>query len=158
MMKAFHANDDGTLSAELDGEEAHLIQTLAAQIRELVRNAPESTAGDPALARLFPAAYSDDAEASAEFRRYTAADLVDRKVHNAMVVHDTIERGLPTGGVTLSPEETVAWLKTINDIRLTLAARLGIDDSAGTTVDPVLRDLYDWLGFVQNSLLEVLDG
>lgn len=157
-MKAFHANDDGTLGAELDGEEAHLIQTLAAQIRELVRSAPDGIADDPALARLFPAAYSEDAEASAEFRRYTTADLAARKVRNALVVHDTIERGLPSGTVTLSPEETIAWLKTINDIRLTLAARLGINGDASTTVDPVLRDLYDWLGFVQNSLLEVLDG
>lgn len=58
-----------------------------------------------------------------------------------------------------------AWLRVLNGVRLALAVRLGVETasdydqlSALPARDPraQLVDLYDWLGFVQESLLEAL--
>ncbi|MFP3415909.1 DUF2017 family protein, partial [Bacillus sp. SIMBA_074] len=72
-------------------------------------------------------AYPDDPEASAEFRRFTAAGLAERKEAGARTVIETLGDALD-GPVTVSLDaaQATAWLRTITDIRLVLAARLGI--------------------------------
>ena len=80
------------------GFEADLLRSLAAQLVELLRNevaapsagddpleqlldfsGPTTEPEDPVLARLFPTAYPDDAEAAGEFRRFTEGTLRDGK-------------------------------------------------------------------------------
>ena len=67
----------------------------------------------------------------------------------------------------MGPEHVDAWLKTVNALRLSLSVRLGIVDEASLDLlerlparDPrtQLMDLYDWLGFVLESLLEALES
>jgi hypothetical protein len=112
--------------------------------------------GDPAIARLLPDAYGDDADAdsASDFRRYTEQGLVDRKVANALVVINTlapniddgmsdgmsgqataefeagsVESGAEDGPTRVQLTETQAqsWLRGLTDIRLTLASRIGIE-------------------------------
>ena len=115
---------------------------------------------DPAIARLLPDAYGDDAAASGDFRRLTEQSLATRKVANARAVIDSLER---TGeSLELSEQEAQSWLRTLSDIRLTIAARLGIEsdgDEGATGSDSALalHDLYDWLAYVTESLLDALD-
>jgi len=173
-MRRFERQPDGTLRAELDGEEALLLQSLAGQVSDVVASgialagavgagdSGDEALSDPAVARLLPDAYMDDPEASAEFRRFTVDTLIGRKLRNADVLirslDDAAEKG--EGVVSLDGEAAQAWLRSLTDIRLTIAARLGIDsedDDAGREADPMMRDIYDWLGFVQNSLVEALD-
>ena len=167
-MRRFERKPDGAVEAQLDAEEAVLLQSLAGQVADLVTTGvaatgqASSTSGrdDPALARLLPDAYPDDAEASAEFRRFTESGLAGRKRQNAETVIRSLDGTGVTGLVTLDAAETLAWLRCLTDIRLTIAARLGIDtedDDAGRSIDPLMREIYDWLGFVQNSLIEALD-
>jgi hypothetical protein len=52
----------------LESEEAMLLSELADQVDSVLLLGEPS---DPALGRLLPSAYPDDAEASAEFSRYT---------------------------------------------------------------------------------------
>ncbi|MHA6667742.1 DUF2017 domain-containing protein [Homoserinimonas sp. A447] len=156
-MRRFERKPDGTLEALLDAEEAVLLQSLAGQVAELVAEGAES---DVALARLLPDAYPDDPEASAEFRRFTAGGLAERKVGNAETLIRSLDGTGVTGRVILDESEALSWLRCLTDIRLTIASRLGIeseDDDAGRTIDPLMREIYDWLGFVQNSLIEALD-
>lgn len=163
-MRRFERQADGILKAELDAEEAVLLQSLAGQVSELVadaalRRAPRA-AGDAAVSRLLPDAYPDDSEASAEFRRFTQSGLADRKVANAEAVIRSLAGSGVTGSVTLNDTEALSWLRCLTDIRLTIASRLGIDtddDDDGRSIDPLMREIYDWLGFVQNSLVEALD-
>ena len=166
-MRRFERKPDGTVEAGLDAEEAVLLQSLAGQVAELVAGAAldpaqpaEAAQGtDPAIARLLPDAYPNDVEASAEFRRFTAVGLIDRKVQNAEILIRSLMGTGVTGTVTLDDGESQAWLRSLTDIRLTIAARLGIDsedDEAGRGVDPLMREIYDWLGFVQNSLIEAI--
>ncbi len=172
-MRHFQRQADGTLMAELDAEEAVLLQSLAGQVSELVadavtstgsvRRSTSSTSGgqtDAAVARLLPDAYPGDSEASAEFRRFTESGLAERKVANAETVIRSLAGAGVTGSVTLDEAEALSWLRCLTDIRLTIASRLGIeteDDEAGRNIDPLMREIYDWLGFVQNSLIEALD-
>ncbi|MEJ7755917.1 MAG: DUF2017 family protein [Nocardioidaceae bacterium] len=57
-----------------------------------------------------------------------------------------------------------AWLRSLTDIRLSVAVRLGIEsdedlvavaDSDDETV-VVMSDIYDWLGYVQETLVQSL--
>nr|WP_232842246.1 DUF2017 family protein [Terrimesophilobacter mesophilus] len=113
---------------------------------------------DPAIVRLLPDAYPEDPAASAEFRRFTAGGLVERKIANADTLMVTLSDSIETGVLRLDPQQAGAWLRSLTDIRLTLASRLGIEsDDQAPSSDAILQDLYDWLGFLQNSLVEAVD-
>lgn len=140
--------------------EASTLSLLAAQISELVDNRADR-ADDPALARLLPDAYPDDPEAAAEFRRFTAEDLASRKSENARrIVFDLTPAAQANSATTVKvdAQSAQAWVRSLTDIRLTIAARLGIesDDDLGSA-DSELLDVYNWLGFVQGSLVDCLD-
>ena len=157
-MRAF-TRTGHTVSAKFEPEEADTLAILAGQVAALVADRSEY-ASDPAVLRLLPDAYPGDDEASAEFRRFTADDLAGRKVANATAVADSLAEAARADKATtvkLDPPTAQAWLRTLTDIRLTIAARLGFDDEkTGPTGDPLLLDVYDWLGFVQESLVSAV--
>jgi len=117
---------------------------------------------DPVLARLLPDGYSDDAEAAAEFRRYTEETLRSGKIASAQVVLAS----LPADGgeVRLSEPECQQWLRALNDVRLALSVRLGItDEDDDLTEHFAVEDprsayvwVYQWLAYLQDSLLDAL--
>ena len=136
---------------------------------------PTTAPDDPVLARLFPPAYREDDDAAGEFRRYTETDLRSGKAGNAGLLIDALEEaGLPGEvaeaglfiDVELSPGEAMAWLKTFTDMRLALATRLGIEDDDEGHWDSLpdddprshVHDIYDWLGFLQETLVRALGG
>lgn len=262
-MIGFSPQPGGGYRVAFDRHEATLISDLAAQIALLLHplaSVPTGDPGahslfaghdplaslqaegslalhnDPAIARLLPDAYGDeaDADSASDFRRYTEQGIVDRKVANALVVvstlapsiDDTISIDSAPGSapgsandaaagsaagsaassadgadgnvedgadddaddsaipIQLTEAQAQSWLRSLTDIRLTLASRIGIetdedalegDDSSvnydvgsdtgsgsgsGTTPDDTerfLRDIYHWLGFVTESLLAAID-
>jgi len=117
---------------------------------------------DPVLARLLPDAYSEDPQASAEFRRYTEETLRSGKVASAQ----TVLASLPPGGgeVRLSEPECQQWLRALNDVRLALSVRLGITDENEDLTERLSVDdprsayiwVYQWLAYLQDSLIESL--
>ncbi len=136
---------------------------------------PVEAPDDPVLKRLLPDAYRDDAEGAADFRRFTEQGLRDGKVRNAQTVIDSlISGGMAPDDLTavsapdvsvdvdLDTDQVQAWLRSLTDIRLSLATRLGIADDEDGPPDEagesavILRDIYDWLGFVQESLVLAL--
>lgn len=120
------------------------------------------TPEDPALARLLPDAYRDDAEAAGEFRRFTEHSLRTAKQENARIVLDTLPAG--GGSVKLSGEQAQCWLRALNDVRLALGVRLGVTEEfeqQWQDLDPVdprtaAFEVYAWLGGVQESLVQAL--
>jgi hypothetical protein len=117
---------------------------------------------DPVLARLLPDAYSDDPEASDEFRRYTEPGLRSGKAAAARTVLATLP---PSGGrVRLSEPEAQAWLRALNDVRLALGTRLGVTDDFDEQVADMGPDdprspyvgVYQWLAYLQESLVRAL--
>lgn len=190
-MTPFKARRRGGLTATFDPAEAHVIANLAGQVIELLRDrngeqvtdsdplvselglgGPSLPPEDPVLQRLLPDAYRDDPEEAGEFRRFTESALTSAKVANA----ETVLASLAAGGmdladeseapveIELGPDEVQAWLRSLTDIRLSLAVRLGIETEEDTMLlesssDPAvvaMGELYDWLGYVQETLVQAL--
>jgi hypothetical protein len=157
----FRRRRDGRVAARFEPDEVRLLRSLAREAADLAAASadPDSAEADPALGRLLPDAYPGDPEASAEFRRFTAAGLAERKEQNARTLAETL--GAPSGDrteVVLDGAQATAWLRTITDIRLVLAARLGIreDGDEGDIHDEdsaMQRAVYDWLAGVQELLV-----
>lgn len=146
-------------SIVLAGVEAGLLRDLVEQYRELVTT-PQS--GDPAIARLVPDAYADDAEAAAEFRALTASDLLAGRAADA----DVVLAALPAPGADETPEQTVAiadahvsaWLRVLTGLRLVFAERIGIVDESPLDADDPRAGVYEWLGYRLELLLQDLDA
>lgn len=119
----------------------------------LVGIAPEAQRPtDPALLRLLPDGYRDDEEAAGDFRRYTERDLREQKAANARTALRTLQGAEHGRPITMGLPEGQAWLVALNDLRLTLAVRLGVTDDEDAERDP----LYDWLTWLQATLVDAL--
>jgi hypothetical protein len=135
----------------------------AAELDAMLGFSPRTRAPlDPALARLLPDAYRDDPDAAGEFRRYTEQSLRSAKQEVAQTVLDTLP--VDGGPVKLTRDQAQAWLRALNDVRLTLGVRLGVteefEDEWGQ-LDPLdpratAFEVYAWLGDVQESLVQAL--
>lgn len=190
MIDWFQPARGGKVVATFTGFEADVLRVLAQQLVELLRNemaeprgtdpleqlldfsGPTSVPDDPVLARFFPTAYPDDPEAAGEFRRFTEGTLRDGKARNAALIIDTLEEsGLPPElgeetiviDVELDRDATMGWLRSLTDMRLALATRLGIEDEdPGADPDELDQDdprfqalqMYGWLGVLQETLVE----
>ncbi len=106
---------------------------------------------------------------SAEFRRYTENDLRARKREDALALVRSLDVLTPAGDgaavLELTGELPLRWLGGLNDLRLTLAARLDItEDDEGAALFRLPDDdprkpmvmAYLWLGGLQESLIETL--
>ncbi|MFJ9596541.1 DUF2017 domain-containing protein [Streptomyces virginiae] len=148
----------------------------------LFADGPTEPPSDPALARLFPDAYGSPDGAgdegvdpvelkarAAEFRRYTENDLRARKREDALALVRSLDTLTPAGDgaavLELTGELPLRWLGGLNDLRLTLAARLDITEDEESAALFRLPDddprkpmvmAYLWLGGLQESLIETL--
>jgi hypothetical protein len=194
-LKPFKKRRRGGIVATFEIGEAHLVASLASQVVELLRDrngadesdpdplavqlgmgGPSLPPEDPVLQRLLPDAYRDDAEEAGEFRRFTERSLTSAKVANAETLIGTlVDGGLSFGDlpdedddpveVELDPGEAQAWLRSLTDIRLSLAVRLGIetdDDTLRVAASDdeatlAMSDIFEWLGYVQETLIAALD-
>ena len=127
---------------------------------ELVKQLESTDVADPATRRLLPDAYRGDPDAAAEFRRFTQDGLVERKIRNARVIARAVEPVAGSGvrgRVVVSADDAQAWIRGLSDIRLSLATRLGIEtDADEPDWDEPVAQLYGWLGYVQESLVQAL--
>jgi hypothetical protein len=135
---------------------------------------------DPVLLRLFPDGYQGDDESAADFRRFTEESLREKKSSAAATVlaslatadgarpdaavEDTDVNQGEKVRVDLDKEQSVAWLRTLTDLRLALGTRLGVEEgdeehwAALPPDDPRhhVHDVYDWLGWVQETLIRAV--
>ena len=175
-MRDFVRLPEGRVLGSFTPLETELLGDLATQVVELLDEETElpedrllaavgiggsdGPSSDPAIARLLPNAYPDDENASQEFRYLTENSLVSRKVANARLLRDSLQEGTE---VKLGPDAVQAWLRTLADIRLIIASRLGIEHDgdegrADSDDDIMMHDVYAWLAMVQGSLVDALDA
>ena len=163
----------------LDEAEVEVLSNLVDQLEEMVRPAdaeasdpldvlvgidPEATAPqDAAQARLFPDAYREDPAAADEFRRFTERELRSARLGQIEVFKATLANA--AGSATaLDEETTAASLGVLNDLRLVLGTRLGLqtdEDNEPGAMDPQdprqpLFAAYHWLTWLQSQLLGAL--
>jgi len=153
--------------ARLAAGETAVLGTLAGEFVQLVQplcNQDGEWLPDPALNRLFPDAYRDDMQASAEFRRFTQPDQATAKAEAARAVIADIQDA-DDGWVTVPPDHVTAWLTTLTNLRLVLATRLDIatEDDVARLADLPRRDkraptvaVLDWCGWMLESLLDAV--
>lgn len=158
-----------TVALDVTRLEAAHLSGLVAQFSELIDGA-DTSGGDPAIARLVPDAYQDDAEAAHEFRRLMESDLLDRRRDDAAVVVASLADAseisenpedpalLESVEIRLSRAQAQAWLRTLAAVRLVLATRLGITDTDHHHPEDPRFGIYDWLGYRLDGLVTALDA
>ena len=142
----------GGYRLRLPAEERELLRSLPAQLREVLRTS------DPSLRRLFPSAYTDDAEANDEFRRLMRDELLDGKLRALRVVEETAAADRLTG------EQLEAWLGALESLRLYLGTQLDVTE--GTYEQELQPDdpdapalaLYAYLSWLQEQAVEALSA
>ena len=146
---------------------------------------PRERPDDPALRRLLPDASRDDPDVAAEFRRLTEGSLRELKVADARVVLETLASGYdpevesPTAAgegaagsgvegheaqgyeVELDAEQARAWMRTLTDLRLTLAERVEFAEQPEGYWDSLpesdeqrgVYEIFGWLGYLLETLV-----
>ncbi|MDQ6642240.1 MAG: DUF2017 domain-containing protein [Actinomycetota bacterium] len=170
---------EADLLRSLAGQLIELLRNEAAAPREnddleslLDFSGPTTVPDDPVLARMFPTAYPDDDEAAADFRRFTESSLRNAKAAAAAVVIDTLEEaGLPDApedglfiDVELDRDAAQIWLRAFTDMRLAIGTRLEVQEGDEDVWESMaeddprspVHDIYNWLGFLQETLVEAL--
>jgi Domain of unknown function (DUF2017) len=145
MQRRFRATG-GSVEVDLTGDE----KSFLAGLLEVLAGLPR-TGDDPATRRLRVPVYLDDPESNDEWWRLmgeelTAARNADRRV---------FQRALGEAPCHLSEEEANAFLRVLNEGRLALGARFGLDvEEDHDRLPEEQRDIMDYLGW----LLEDLTG
>jgi hypothetical protein len=145
----------GDFLVRLTTSEREAIRGVPGMLRDLLRDGDLAT--DPVLQRLFPRAYVDDPERSAEFAHMVHDDLLAQR----MAAVDTMERTIEAD--RLSEDEVAAWLATINDVRLMLGVRLEVTE-ASTPLDFEDDDrarsyaMYAFLSWLEEDVVSALAG
>lgn len=147
---------------ELEDFELELLRTLPEEVRQLLHTEDRD---DPAFSRLFPACVPDDADADDEVRRLIHDDVLRERLDGLDEVADILDRAEPHRGrhrVDLDEEETALLLGVLNDVRLTLGSRVGIEHLEREDLDddhPAMPALavMDHLAWMQESLIRAID-
>ena len=130
----------------LDVEERHLLLRLMAELQALITGPDDHEL----LLRLFPVAYPDDEEKEAEYQRLMREELVASRLAAIESVSRTIDPA--NADFLLDEGETIAFMQSINAIRLVLGSMLGItdDESADDAdeTDTPEHHLYDFLSWL----------
>ena len=177
--EGFKRHGNHSYIAEFSESEKEVLLNLCEQIIELLAErvdhghedplaamvgitSHDSPPEDDVLRRLLPNAYADAVDAS-EFRRYTESTLRQRKQAHAISMRIHL-KSADDGVIDLDHDSANAWLGAINDIRLALGVRLGVEKKSQEELallapDDPLRGVYavyTWLGWLQETLLSAL--
>jgi len=132
----------------LDDEERNLLVRLIGELRALLTG-PED---NELLRRLFPVAYPEDEEKEAEYQRLMREELVASRLAAIESVSRTIDPAGDRARQLLDEGETIAFMQSINAIRLVLGSMLGITDDESAddadSADSPEHNLYDFLSWL----------
>ncbi|MGZ8581132.1 MAG: DUF2017 family protein [Actinomycetota bacterium] len=146
----------GRFAVRLSDQERDAVRTFTAQLRLLLTS--ENAASDPAVARLFPPALpDDDVLGNLEYEQQHGDELLFGKLEAL----DTVDRTLDSREIT--EDELLAWLGSLNSIRLVVGTRLGVTeastekDFAGDEQGTEMFALYGYLTWLEGWVIQALD-
>jgi hypothetical protein len=160
-MRTFRRHGE-RIRMQLEPIEVDLLRTTRDGVRAALAGGDPT---DPIVQRLFPRALGDDDEADAELRRLLHDDLLASRLTGLDALIELLDRGSTHRGnlrVDLQGDEPLLVLGVLNDLRLAIGARVGIEDldrASLTEDDPVSYRLavMDHLAGMQEQLLSILD-
>ncbi len=136
---------DGGWRIGLDAEERALLVRLMGELRALLTGPDDNEL----ILRLFPTAYPEDEEKEAEYQRLMREELVTSRLSAIESVVAVLEAD---PGELLDEGQTVAFMQSINAVRMVLGTMLGIadDESAdeADAADSPEHHLYDFLSWL----------
>jgi hypothetical protein len=139
----------GGIEVRLRGEERDVLRAVLGQLRAAI----EADAEDPALRRLFPPAYEDDAEKEAGYRALAQHELLESRLQAI----DAVEASLDAK--RLDEDAAAAWMRSLNALRLVLGTRLDVTEEDDHDIDPSDPDAPAWyLYFFLSGLVDDLVG
>ena len=156
--RRFRTKRNGFVEIKITDEERHLIAELIEQLRELVLSTSPEGSVDPSIRRLYPTAYVEDAEQEHKYQRLMRDQLLERSLAHLDVVESTLR------DEELSPETLIAWITSINDLRLVLGTHLDVSEDD----EPTFRDendqaqqqraIYHYLSHLLGELVDVANN
>lgn len=167
MARLFERRGDGSFRLTLHEQDAKLLSDLATGLAGLL--ADDAAAGDDVVERLFPRAYLDPTEEDSEetWQALVRPDLLGQKLSSLQALVAGLEAA-PRDGVwveaSLDDAAVEQWLPALNDLRLALGTRIGIEEDTDLgDLDPddpatVPYFIYAWLTQLTGSVVEVLLG
>jgi Domain of unknown function (DUF2017) len=139
---------DGSFEFRISDAERELVGGLVPQMQELL------TVDDPALRRVFPPAYADDEAKDDEYRRLMRDDLLAGRFGDLDVIEETLQ------AERLTAEQTEAWLRALNGVRLVLGTRLDVtedmDRPEPDNPDAPSFAVYEYLSMLVSELVDAL--
>ncbi len=142
-------------AVRLSAQERDAVRMFTGQLRVLLTS--ENPSSDPAVARLFPPALPDDVLGNLEYEQHHGNELLLAKLEAI----DTVERTLDRD--ELNEDDLLAWLGSLNSIRLVVGTRLGVTEESTETdfSDDEERSemfsLYGYLTWLEGWIIEALD-
>ncbi|HEX9376681.1 MAG TPA: DUF2017 family protein [Actinomycetota bacterium] len=127
-----------------------MLRKLAGELEEMLPG------DDPALERVFPPAYPDDPLANEEYEHLVRDDLVAQRVEAVRTFRRTLD------AQRISEDELVAWMSSINDIRLVLGTKLEVTEETNfrdldeDAPDAYHHAIYHYLGWLEEQIVEAL--
>ena len=153
-MAALFEKKGERFTVRLGKRERELLVALCQQSRTLLET--EDPSSDPAVARLFPAAYQDDPLRNLEYE----TSLGGAPRNGKLEALDTVER--TANARALSEEEFLSWMGVVNDLRLVLGTRIDVKEES-TDEDFAAGDpqhdtwqVYQFLGWLLQEMLSAL--
>lgn len=154
--RAAEVGQAGTYDETAGGTDAEALLALVES-----QSRPLPPPDDPAIARLLPSGRRDFStqagESAIEFRRLTESDLRTGKLSDAQRATELVD----ADEVHLDLTDANVLLRALNDVRLSLGARLDVQedteypDAVATEEDQALA-IYFWTGGLQDELLEAI--
>jgi hypothetical protein len=138
----------------LSPQERDAVATFVTQLRQLLTS--EDPSSDPAVARLFPAAFPDDVMANLEYEQGHGHELLLAKLEAL----DTVEATM--GKDEITEDELLAWLGSLNSIRLVVGTRLDLTEDSnerdfGDDEQAAgLFEMYRYLTWLEGWIIEAL--
>jgi hypothetical protein len=173
------------LRSEMDAREAEVLRSLVGAVTGLLTDRADSAPqddlaaltglrtgnaeppDDPRLGRLLPDFHrpepgspdADRAELNRALRSLHEPDIIENKVAAGSVLLETLPA--QGGKIVITPEQADAWLAALNDVRLALGTAIGVEADTPDHLHPddpraPHLDVYHWLTWMQDSLLQAL--
>jgi hypothetical protein len=162
MSRSFRRHGD-RIRMQLQPVEVELLRTSREALHRALHDGDPD---DPIIRRLFSPTVTGDEDADEELRGMIHSGLLEARLQGLDALVELLDRGTHHRGdvlrVELAEDEAVLVLGVLNDLRLAIGARLGIEEldrealpaDEGTTYRLAVMDHLAWL---QEQLLAELD-
>ena len=149
MQQRFKSRRGGGIDVDLSADE----KVFLSELLEVLAGIPR-VGDDPASQRLRVPVYLDDPESNDEWWRLMGEELTAARNADRHVFHKVM---VDSGPAHLSDEQADAFLRVLNEGRLALGARFGLEvEEDHDQLPEDQRDILDYLGWLLEELTSQL--